>query len=150
MVRWVAIAATAAALLGATACGDDDDDDSAEAAETTGGGAVPTAEELIGVYVSSAVDGHELVDGTAITLTFEADFLAVVAGCNTLNGGFSVVDGALEVGTLASTLMACDEALSAQDTWLAGFLEAGPAVALDGDVLTLTGADATITADRQA
>ena len=43
------------------------------------------------------------------------------------------------------TEMACDEALMDQDTRLADLLMASPTVALDGDDLVLTAADASIT-----
>jgi heat shock protein HslJ len=45
---------------------------------------------------------------------------------------------------MASTMMACSDELMAQDTWLSAFLSSGPAIALDGDTLTLTGDDATL------
>ena len=48
------------------------------------------------------------------------------------------------------TEMACEPALMEQDSWLAGFLTARPTVAVDGDTLTLSGGDASITfVDRE-
>jgi len=60
------------------------------------------------------------------------------AGCNTLFGGASWDGGKLELdGALASTMMACDDALMEQDQWLSDFLSSSPALALDGKTLTL-------------
>jgi heat shock protein HslJ len=47
---------------------------------------------------------------------------------------------------MATTEMACDPpVLMDQDSWLASFLSSRPAVSLDGDTLTLSGADVTMT-----
>ena len=40
-----------------------------------------------------------------------ADSISAQAGCNTQNGGYTITDGVLEVGAMASTMMACDDAL---------------------------------------
>ena len=125
------------AALGA--CGDDDGD---------GGGGAVSAEDLEGrTFVSSGVEGQELVDGTTISLSFEGtDAIAVNAGCNGMMGGYTIEDGTLTTGELAQTMMACEEPLMAQDQWVAAFLADGPTIALDGDELTLTGGDVTVTA----
>jgi heat shock protein HslJ len=51
---------------------------------------------------------------------------------------------------MASTMMACEEALMDQDTWLSEFLTSSPEIALDGGTLTLTGSDATISLEAKA
>jgi heat shock protein HslJ len=38
---------------------------------------------------------------------------------------------------MASTRLACEQALMAQDQWLASFLTSSPALEVDGEVLTL-------------
>ncbi len=122
----------ALAALGLVACGDD---------EETG----PAAADLEGrTFVSTAVEGQELVAGSTITMTFDAGTIAVQGGCNSLAGGFEIDGDELEVGELAQTAMACDEPLMAQDTWLAAFLADDPTVTLDGDDLTLAEGDVTI------
>jgi heat shock protein HslJ len=126
-------------VLGASllaACGDDDDD------------AAPlSAVDLDGrTFVSTDVDGQELVEGTSISFSFEGERISVNAGCNTMNGGYTLAAGTLEAPQLAQTMMACDEALMAQDEWIAGLLAAGAEVTLAGDQLTLVGGDVTVTA----
>jgi heat shock protein HslJ len=89
-------------------------------------------------YESTEVRGHELVEGSTITMTFEEGRISAQAGCNTLNGAATWDDGTLEVAEpLASTMMACDEALMEQDQWLSEFLTSGPAIEIDGDTVTL-------------
>ena len=142
MTPRTSIALLALAGLAFAACGSDDDNgaDSANA---------PTADELSGLrFVSSDVTGYDLVEGTEITMAFDDDAVSVNAGCNTLNGGYEITDGAFVAGQFAMTMMACDEPLMAQDTWLSEFLSASPAISLDGSTLSLTGDETTITLDE--
>jgi heat shock protein HslJ len=144
MGRLTALFLALALLL--TACGDDGGDDDA----STGGGDV-TFDDLVGnSYVSSSVTGQELVDGSEITLTFIDGRVSALAGCNTQNGSADVEDGKLVVGQLASTMMACEDALMAQDQWLAGFLEASPEIALADGTLTLTSDDVVLELTEQS
>jgi heat shock protein HslJ len=62
-----------------------------------------------------------------------------------MSGGYSIADGTLEIGVMASTMMACADDLMAQDDWLSQFLSSGPAITLDGDTLTLAADDSTLT-----
>ena len=105
------------------------------------GGCAGESEELeLGgrTFTSTEVRGHSLVDGTTIRLSFEDDAISAQAGCNTMVGGVSWSDGVLVTdGQLAMTMMACDDALSAQDQWLSDLLTSEPAIALDGDTLVL-------------
>lgn len=94
------------------------------------------------------VDGtaYPLAPGSRITLTFTDGGISAQAGCNTMGADARVADGRLAVdGPLASTEMACDPALMAQDTWLADLLASGPTVALEGSTLTLTSGGTIIT-----
>lgn len=94
-------------------------------------------------FTATEVRGHDLVEGSGITLAFADGQISAQAGCNTLVGGGTWDGGILALDAeLASTLMACDDALMAQDDWLSGFLVSDPALSLDGDTLTL-GDDAT-------
>ena len=137
----------ALALL-VTACGDDGDDD----VSTDDGGSTSevTFDDLVGkTFVSTGVTGHELVADSVVTLEFIDGRISANAGCNTQNGEAAVEDGALVVEQLASTMMACDDPLMAQEQWLAGFLEADPEVVLDGAQLTLTSGDEVIELEEQ-
>jgi heat shock protein HslJ len=142
MLRSIALLALAGSLV-LVSCGDDDEDGDDAASSVT-------AADLDGrAFVSTSVEGHDLVEGSTVTLSFEADNLAAQAGCNSMTGGYTVEDGALTVGALAATMMACEEPLMSQEQWLASFLEDDPAIALDGDVLTLTEGDVTMTLTAQ-
>ena len=118
--RRAALLLTAAVVVALTGCG--------------GGSA-----DLAGnTYVSTASQGHELVPGSAVTLTFTEGRISANAGCNTMNGSATWEGDTLEVtGPLASTMMACEEALMAQDQWLSQFLASSPALSLEGADLTV-------------
>jgi heat shock protein HslJ len=102
-------------------------------------------------YVSTAVEGFTLVDGTQVVLTFDGPNLAANAGCNQLSSAWSVEGSVLVVPAMAQTEMACDPAaLMDQDTWLGSVLTSRPTLALDGDTLTVSAQGATVTlVDRE-
>jgi heat shock protein HslJ len=137
MIPRTALAVLAVSALALAACGSDND---------SGSDSAPTADDLAGqAFTSTDVTGYDIVADTEIELGFEADSIGARAGCNSMSGGYSISDGTLEVGAMASTMMACDDALTAQDQWLSEFLTSGPEISLDGETLTLTGSDTTIT-----
>lgn len=143
MTPRLAISVLALAGLVLAACGSEETTDNSEAVDA---GDVPTAAMLDNrKFVSTEVDGYELVDGTEITLGFEVNGIAAQAGCNTLTGSFQLDENALSVGTMGMTMMACDEALMDQDTWLSEFLSSLPYIALDDNTLRLSNDDVTIT-----
>jgi heat shock protein HslJ len=101
-------------------------------------------------FVATSVKGHDLPQAVTITLTFKDGTVSVHAGCNTMNGSYSVENGTLTVGTMASTQMACPEPLMALDTWLTTFLP-GASISVSGDTLTLAKAGVTMTlVDQQS
>jgi heat shock protein HslJ len=128
-------------LVGVTACSDEPDVISGPGATSPGAGV--TSAQLDGrSFTGTDVVGHELVDGTAVTLTFEDGRLSTNAGCNTSSGPYTLDGGTLRSdGQWATTAMGCQPDLEAQDQWLAGFLADGADLALLGDDLTLTGTD---------
>jgi len=137
-----ALALLAASALVLAACGNDD--------ESSSSGSAPTNDDLAGtIFESTEVTGYDLVADTTIAIGFEVDAIGANAGCNSMSGGYTVTDGTLDVSTMASTMMACDDALMAQDTWLSEFLTGGPEISLDGETLTLTGSESTITLAAQ-
>jgi heat shock protein HslJ len=144
MIPRTAFTLIALSAIALAACGSDDATSDAE--DTLPAvGAAPAAADLDGrSFESTEVTGHEVVAGSTITLAFEDDRLSANAGCNSMNGGYTIDDGVLTVGAMASTMMACEDALMAQDTWLSEFLSSGPEIALDGATLTLTGDNAAI------
>jgi heat shock protein HslJ len=145
MNKRIAIAIVTLSALALAACGSDDDSPAAEDSLPAVGSA-PTADDLADrAFESTEVDGYELVADTTVELAFLADSIAARGGCNSMSGGYEIVDGTLEVATMASTMMACSDELMAQDDWLSTFLSSNPAIALDGGTLTLTGETSSIT-----
>ncbi|MDZ5619892.1 META domain-containing protein [Nocardioides sp. HM23] len=83
-------------------------------------------------FVAEEVDGHDLVEGSRLSITFDQDAMSVVAGCNTLFGPYDDADGELRWSEEpASTQIGCDEALSEQDDWLRTTLTEGLEIADD-------------------
>jgi heat shock protein HslJ len=102
------------------------------------GGPPATTEALSGrTFLSTAIEGADLAEGSQVRLTFEATRIGASAGCNQMSGEYEVADGALKVGMLAMTETACEEPLMSQDSWLSGFLD-GSSATLDDTTLTLT------------
>lgn len=128
------LAALAATLTLLTACGSDDQE----------GASTPDPADLDATtFTSTDVSGHDLVEGSAVTLSFQEGTLAVKAGCNTQTGEYDVDDGTLKwTRPAASTMIACPTPdLAEQDQWLAGLFTDGMDATLDGGTLTLTGSD---------
>ncbi|KAB7745248.1 META domain-containing protein [Nostocoides sp. F2B08] len=106
-----------------------------------GGGDAESAEplDLEGkTFTATEVTGWVPVTGTTIQLTFEDGRVAGQAGCNTLTGGATwTADQLLLEGPMASTMMACERGLEAQDQWLIELLESDPRLSLDGGALVV-------------
>jgi heat shock protein HslJ len=141
-----------ACLLVLSGCGGDDDSGNGASATTAAPSGPPAVARDLSdrTFVAVDVDGHDLVSGSKLTITFPSPAsLSAQAGCNTMSGDFELDGSKLVASDLASTMMGCSDELQAQDTWLSGFLTSQPTVALHGDTLTLTGKDATITLRAQ-
>lgn len=143
-----ALATLAAAALLA-ACGSDE---GSGAAGPSGREALRGDMALLeaATFVSTSVEGHELVPGTELRLSFDEDTLAVTGGCNTAFGAFTVEEGTLswESGP-ATTMMACSDDEAAQDGWIADLLGAGVAATTDGGDLHLAAEDVTLVLERE-
>ena len=117
------------------ACGGDD----------SSSGDAPTADDLEGrQFVATDIEGHTIVDGSEVVVSFEDGRISIQAGCNTQNSGYQIVDGVLQVDLLVATMMACEQPLMDQDQVVASIVTAEPTVELDGDDLTISSADATM------
>lgn len=95
-------------------------------------------------FLSTSVQGHDLVAGSTIRLTFQPGRIGISAGCNQMSGAYDIVDGDLKTGQMATTEMGCDPPRMQQDTWVGAFID-GSTVALAGDTLTLGHGDVTMT-----
>ena len=106
--------------------------------------------ELLGMeFLLQSAVGFDPVEGTTVSLRFQEGEqggleFALNAGCNHLNGGFTMNDGILTTTYLMMTEMGCAPDLMAQDDWLIGFMSSGPTAVLDGDRLALSGAEAIL------
>jgi heat shock protein HslJ len=144
-LRTAAFGVLAMVVLAACGSGSAGSSDTSSAA---GGGHTPQMSELAGgSWTSDSVSSpdHKLVQGTTIALTFTSDSISVNAGCNNMHGGASISGTSLVVPTLASTMMACDQALSDQDHWVQEFLTSKPTIELLTTDLRLTGGSTKIT-----
>jgi heat shock protein HslJ len=131
---------------GVVACSDDGGagDGSDVAAQLDG-------RELVVVAVTEAGAARELVEGTEIRLTFADGQLGASAGCNSMGGPYAFDGAVLVVDGLATTDMACEPPLMAQDEWLAGVLSGRPQVSIDDNGVSLVdGSTAVLLVDREA
>ena len=60
------------------------------------------------IFLSTSVEGYELVYGTNVELTFEGENLGATAGCNQMSSTWSLDGDVLVAGPMAMTQMACD------------------------------------------
>jgi heat shock protein HslJ len=133
------------AVLLLAACGSGEGDDGS-------GAPAATTPELAGkTYTSTAVEGHELVAGSTVGLTFTDAGISANAGCNTMSGAATWTGGMLSVDgdKLATTQMACDDALMQQDTWLSGFLTSDPKLTVGGGQMLLEGSGVKMTLEEK-
>jgi heat shock protein HslJ len=130
--------AVLAAVLGG--CGSSDSDGSEGSASPV------SADDLDGTtYVSTSVEGHDLVTGTEVTLGFDDGSLAVSAGCNTQTADYELNDETLQwTGDPAATMKACSDELAAQEEWLRSLFVDGVNATADGSTLTLSDGDVTL------
>ncbi len=113
--------------------------------ETADADSVDLAAELTGrSFLSRTVDGHQLVDGTTVRMSFDAPTIGASAGCNEIGGEFTVDGSTLIVGELLQTEKGCESALEAQDAWLSALLTSRPTVQLDRDELVVSSAEGTV------
>jgi heat shock protein HslJ len=144
-------------LVALAGCGDDESStDGPDATDTTSGPGdtepAPVTEEVTvealdgRTFVSQQVEGYDLVDGSAINLSFDGDMLGANAGCNQMTSSYELDATTLRwSGTPAATMMACEDALMTQDQWLAELLTAGAQARLEANTLTLSADAVTIT-----
>lgn len=129
-------------LLALGGCGDDSD-------------GVPSGNpiSLVGrAFVATSADGFALPDAATLVIRFDPGQLGVSGGCNLIGGAYRF-DGAVLVADegFMQTEMACDEPLMQLDTDVVALLGSKPTISTNaaGDVLTITGAAASLTLTEQ-
>jgi heat shock protein HslJ len=97
------------------------------------------------VWALSQLNGQALVPGSGITAEFAAGgAVAGSAGCNRYSGKYTVSGSQITFsGPMASTRMACEQAVMDQETAYLKALGDAKTYAVSGDQLTLSGADKT-------
>jgi len=99
-------------------------------------------------FLLESSEGFTPVSDTTLRVHFSGEdgqpTFGFHAGCNHHSGPYQVRDGRLVLEGLGSTAIGCEQPLSDQDSFLASFFTAGPALQLDGDRLTFTGDSATL------
>lgn len=119
---------------------------SGRAASSAAGGAAASLEG-VSVVATEVTGAYTIAPGSTISLTFEKGRVAAQAGCNSISGTYTVTGDVLSVTpAMVSTMMACDPALMAQDTWLTAFLSSSPTWVYTDGTLTLTNGTDTIIA----
>ena len=98
-------------------------------------------------WASTSVEGRDLAKGSKLTLAFENDLLSASAGCNSINGKYSLHGGVLKQHDQFQTQMAC-VGIGDQEQWFAGFLAAGAKVTLLEHTLTLQRGDVKAVFER--
>jgi heat shock protein HslJ len=105
------------------------------------------ANPLIGSWtVSGYNNGNQAVvspeAGTELTAEFGEDgSLSGSGGCNTYNGNWTLTGETLAIGPLATTRMACEEAILTQETQFLAALQGATGYRVEGANVTLTSAD---------
>ncbi|CUR60150.1 exported hypothetical protein [metagenome] len=131
-------ALTAVLLLAGAACGGADDGPDA--------GDDPGSSTLDGDWTLSSATGLALDDAHPITLTLDGDQVSGTSACNRYLGSVTVSGDTVTFGPLGGTEMACSppSVMRLEQDFLAA-LQAADSATVDGDTLTLTGPDSTLT-----
>jgi heat shock protein HslJ len=95
-------------------------------------------------FLSRSVEGHELVEGTEIRISFRDGEISAYAGCNHMSGSFTLEGNVLRLTGLGSTEIGCEAELHAQDEWLQELLSGSPTLTFDDPELTIETEDATL------
>ncbi|MFE3052238.1 META domain-containing protein [Nocardia sp. NPDC059239] len=134
---WVLLALTAVTAAGCSSNGGVND--------------IPPASLMGRSFVSTAVAGTPIPGGGPLTLAFADGRISATSGCNTATGPVDLQGNTIQVGEMATTLMACPGDLAGADGWQDGLLRSQPTWTLAGDTLTVKGNGSTVTMlDRKA
>jgi heat shock protein HslJ/uncharacterized lipoprotein YbaY len=119
----------------------------------TGSARAGTDNTLLGEeWVVEDIDARGIIDRSRATLAFGADgTLGGRSSCNSYSGGYTLTDQRLTVGQLATTMMACAEALMNQERLFLEILMAVESYSLsdDGALILSTADGRTLKARRE-
>ena len=107
----------------------------------------PAMSELGGTdWLLTAIRGEDVDPAIGSSLSFDEDGSVFGnGGCNRFRGGVEVDGNSLAFGNLASTMMACEEPKSEQETaFHAAMAETAAFRIEDGDLLLINGNDETV------
>lgn len=131
-------------LVSTAACGADNESDEGQTVSKDPAANELAGKTLIATRITEGDSPRPPVKGSQIRFAFTGGDVQVTAGCNTMNGSYTLEGDQLEVSRLASTEMACREPLMDQELWLAELLE--EPVTVDGsEKITLTAGDVVLT-----
>lgn len=146
-MRQIFVASTLAVLGILSACAPAE-----PTAAVSGPAAVPAPAPMLagGEWKVTTINGTPVVDNSRATIEFKDGRVFGAASCNRFMGGYTMrSDGMkLEMSQMASTMMACPDALMQQEGQFLKTLGGVTGHSISGNTLTLTGPDGTITATR--
>ncbi len=147
-------AVIALTALTAAACGTTSDRQESPT-EADGGSSAETLSGSSWVLASGVGDEGEIpiVDGWPVTLSFDGDMLGGTAACNRYGGEYELDGGALRIGALSQTEMACDggglgDIMRSASLFLNALVSVDQ-LTLSGEELTLIGPSTELIFDRE-
>lgn len=94
----------------------------------------PESSVLAGSWKVSQIDGSDVVAGSSVTIVVGPNRqLSGSNGCNTYRGQFKVGADGIEIGPMATTMMACPENIMKQEQLFGGILSQVITVAFKGE-----------------
>jgi len=112
----------------------------------------PAASPLMGgEWTVTSINGQPVIEGSKVTMQFEDGRVFGAASCNRFMGGYTPGDGlTIELSQMASTMMACPDALMNQESLFLKTLGDVTSYSIDGATAKLnTGDGRTIVATRR-
>jgi len=99
---------------------------------------------ILATYLDAAGQVTSAQAGFEPTAQFTAGKVAGFAGCNTYHASYDAGDSKFTIGRAASTLMACEPSVMAQERAFLACLQAAASYKLDGGQLTISNAQGAV------
>jgi heat shock protein HslJ len=134
----VLLAVSLSACGGSDGSTDDQPPATPDASAKTGGGPA-TSEDLDGrTFTATQAKGADITEENTLEIAFEKSKLSVDAGCNSINGNYSLDAGVIQA-FLVSTLMGCPPTEAELEIFVSELLRQEAVTGLSGNELTLEG-----------